>query len=131
MLIVLLIGVILVVFYQRKIDEKNRINSLSKSLEDCLQDALTVYSAELVEVKVIFRVDDAYRMPGDWIGRVLQLNSASDEGKKFLRQTQNEMGYISAKKAYLWAMSEYAYHGNDYLLDTQISTESMKIMTAV
>lgn len=131
MFIVLLMGIILVIFYQRKLDEENRLNLLSKTLEACLQDALTVYSAELVEVKILSRNYDSYRMHSDWLGSVLQLNSASDEGKRFLRQAQSEIGYISAKNAYLWALAEYACHENNFPLDSQNTAEFKKLMTAV
>jgi len=131
MLIVLLLGVILVIFYQRKIDEECLINSHSKSLEACLQDALTVYSAELVGLKILSRVDDTYRMPGDWLGQVMQLNSASHYGKTFLMQAQRQMGFISAKNAYHWAMNEYAYLGISFTRESRISADAEKLMIAV
>lgn len=110
MAIVLFIGVVLIIYYQRKIDQENGKESNQKNIEACLKDALTVYSAEQVENKVLSKVADAYRMPKDWLDRVLQLSSASDEGKKFLLQTQQELGFIPAKSAYQWAMNEYAQY---------------------
>lgn len=108
MAIVFFIGLILVIYYQRKLDQEKSMDPHQMTLEGCLQDALTAYSAEQVENKVLSKVADAYRMPKDWLDRVLRLSSASDEGKKFLLQTQQELGFIPAKSAYQWAMKEYA-----------------------
>lgn len=107
MFIVLIIGIALVIFYQKKID-KEELNSVkSQTFDDCLEQAVAAYSAEVVDRRGLEVSDKVYAMPDSWLRHVKKCQVIDSKGICILEEFMNQNGYVSAQAAYIWAVGEY------------------------
>ena len=107
MFIVLIIGIVLVIFYQKKIDKEELSCEKLLSLDDCLEQALSAYSAEVVDRRRLEVCDKVYAMPDLWFQQVKKCQVIDTNVICLLEKIMNKNGYVSAQEAYIWAVGEY------------------------
>ena len=107
MFIVLIIGVALVIFYQKKIEKEELSCSKRLSFDDCFEQALSAYSAEIVDGRRLEVTDKIYAMPDSWLQQVKKFQVMDANGICLLEEIRNKYGYVPAREAYIWAVGEY------------------------
>lgn len=107
MFIVLIIGVALVIFYQKKIDKEELSCEKRQSFDNCLEQALSAYSAEVVDRRRLEVSDKVYAMPDSWLQQVKKCQVIDTNSICVLEEIKNKNGYISTREAYIWAIGEY------------------------
>ena len=107
MFIVLIIGIVLVIFYQNKIDKDELSCKKELSINDCLEQAFSAYSAEIVDRRRLEVGDKIYAMPDSWLQQVRKGQLMNANGLYVLEASRNKHGYVSAQDAYTWALGEY------------------------
>lgn len=113
MFIVLIIGIALVIFYQKKIDKDELSCEKCLSFDDCLEQALSAYSAEVVERRRLEVTDKIYAMPDSWLQQVKKCQVMDAKGIYLLEEIRNKYGYVPAREAYMWAVGEYMARNSD------------------